>query len=312
MRARNLKPSLFKNHILGSKNPLLTLLFEGLWCLCDRHGRCLGEPKRIHGEIFPYRRCNTKKLLEELASYGFITLYEANGRKVIQVNNFLEHQRPHHSEPGLNIPPPNLQKIPERSGEIALNPSSLNPSSLNPSSLNPSSLNPDNKKITVESAKDHINHAAYNPDKIPLASKIVEHYQQTVNPSHTKISGDNAVVGCLIEGASEATLCDAAEGYMRWCQHEGKDRQYRLSVRRFYGDGAWKEFVGWIKPRDKRREATDAYITEVRKRDLDQRERKRDPPSECNDVVSMSDVVAEISHNGSLRNRSDTAPKPPG
>ena len=36
----------------------------------------------------------------------FITLYEAEGRRYIQINTFEKHQRPHHKEVASSIPPP--------------------------------------------------------------------------------------------------------------------------------------------------------------------------------------------------------------
>ncbi len=54
-RARNIKPGLFKNEILGVAEPIYTLLFEGLWLLADREGRLEDRPLRIKAEIFPYR-----------------------------------------------------------------------------------------------------------------------------------------------------------------------------------------------------------------------------------------------------------------
>ena len=44
MRARNLKPSIFKNELLAVADPLYTLVFEGLWCLADREGRLEDRP----------------------------------------------------------------------------------------------------------------------------------------------------------------------------------------------------------------------------------------------------------------------------
>src|SRR5262244_3073085 len=54
IRARNIKPGIFKNELLGAADPLLTLLFEGLWCMADREGRLEDRPLRIKAEIFPY------------------------------------------------------------------------------------------------------------------------------------------------------------------------------------------------------------------------------------------------------------------
>ena len=49
-RSRNIKPSLFKNEVLGVADPLYTILFEGLWVLADREGRLEDRPLRIKAE----------------------------------------------------------------------------------------------------------------------------------------------------------------------------------------------------------------------------------------------------------------------
>lgn len=106
-RARNIKPALFKNEVLGIADPLLTLLFEGLWVLADREGRLENRPLRIKAEIFPYRdRIKVDEMLTWLDSNGFITLYEFSGQKLIQINNFAKHQNPHKNESESIIPAP--------------------------------------------------------------------------------------------------------------------------------------------------------------------------------------------------------------
>jgi hypothetical protein len=53
MRACNIKPGFFKNEVLGTAVPILSLLFSGLWGLADREGRLEDRPLRIKAEIFP-------------------------------------------------------------------------------------------------------------------------------------------------------------------------------------------------------------------------------------------------------------------
>lgn len=104
-RARNIKPALFKNEVLGVADPMLTLLFEGLWLLADKAGRLEDRPLRIKGELFPYRDCiDTEGLLLWLASEGFITRYTVGTKRFIQVENFDKHQNPHRNEPESVIP----------------------------------------------------------------------------------------------------------------------------------------------------------------------------------------------------------------
>ena len=104
-RARNIKPALFKNEVLGVADPMLTLLFEGLWLLADKAGRLEDRPLRIKGELFPYRECvDMAGLLLWLASEGFITRYTVGEKRFIQVENFDKHQNPHRNEPESIIP----------------------------------------------------------------------------------------------------------------------------------------------------------------------------------------------------------------
>lgn len=139
MRARNLKPKLFKNEVLGRADPLLTILFEGLWCEADREGRLEDRPLRLCVEIFPYRRKITEKrmdaMLEWLHEHEFITRYAVGDSRFIQVLTFLRHQSPHSKEQPSIIPPlsasqhlPSPGRTPvepeKGSGEHALTPDS--------------------------------------------------------------------------------------------------------------------------------------------------------------------------------------------
>ncbi|WP_236233664.1 phage replication protein [Pseudomonas tohonis] len=104
-RARNIKPALFKNEILGVADPLFTLLFEGLWLLADREGRLEDRPMRIKAEVFPYREgLNVDQMLNWLQQSGFIQRYEVSGSRYIQINSFTKHQNPHKNEPASEIP----------------------------------------------------------------------------------------------------------------------------------------------------------------------------------------------------------------
>lgn len=104
-RARNIKPSIFKNELLGQADPLLTILFTSLWCLADREGRLEDRPLRIKAETFPYREnLDINGYLTELEQLGFIRRFEVNGLRVIQVVNFTKHQTPHNTEKPSELP----------------------------------------------------------------------------------------------------------------------------------------------------------------------------------------------------------------
>lgn len=104
-RARNIKPALFKNEILGVADPIYTLLFESLWLLADRSGRLEDRPLRIKAETFPYReKIDMDKLLSWLSDNGFIIRYCFGENRYIQIVNFEKHQNPHKNEPDSEIP----------------------------------------------------------------------------------------------------------------------------------------------------------------------------------------------------------------
>jgi hypothetical protein len=107
MRARNIKPGLFKTEILATADPLYTLIFEGLWCMADREGRLEDRPRRIHLEVNPGRAYEgTETSLAWLTAQGFIQRYTHGGREYLQIVNFLKHQNPHKREAASEIPPP--------------------------------------------------------------------------------------------------------------------------------------------------------------------------------------------------------------
>lgn len=106
-RARNLKPGLFKNEILGVADPLYSLLFEGLWLLADREGRLEDRPMRIKAEVFPYRDgVNVANMLDWLHARGFITRYRVDNKGYLAILQFRKHQNPHKNEPVSTLPGP--------------------------------------------------------------------------------------------------------------------------------------------------------------------------------------------------------------
>lgn len=108
-RARNIKPSFFKNELLGEGDPLLGLLFISLWTLADKAGRLEDRPLRIKAETFPYREnIDINGYLTQLLSLGFIDRYKAvcEGKElaIIEIVNFTKHQTPHSTEKTSELP----------------------------------------------------------------------------------------------------------------------------------------------------------------------------------------------------------------
>lgn len=105
-RARNIKPGFFRNADLVELPVETRLLFIGLWTLADREGRLEDRPKQIKMELFPADQFDVGSMLGELQSSGFISRYEVDGSKFIEVLNFIKHQDPHYKEKASEIPPP--------------------------------------------------------------------------------------------------------------------------------------------------------------------------------------------------------------
>ena len=104
MRARNLKPSFFKNEDLGSLPFEARLLFMGMWCLADREGILEYRPLKWKAEIFPYDNVDCTYLGWCLHRKGLVLVYEREGARLIFIPAFHKHQRPHVKETASNFP----------------------------------------------------------------------------------------------------------------------------------------------------------------------------------------------------------------
>ena len=155
-RARNIKPALFKNEILGVADPIYTLLFSGLWLLADREGRLEDRPLRIKAELFPYREgIDMPAMLRWLSDAGFIHRYSFGENRYIEIANFTKHQNPHKNEVASEIPSVSdgcldTDKIGTSTEEIKTAPAdSLSLDLLIPDSLSLDSLNTDSKALRL-------------------------------------------------------------------------------------------------------------------------------------------------------------------
>ena len=157
MRARNIKPGFFKNELLGTEDPLVSILFIGLWCLADKEGILEDRPLRIKAEIFPYReKIDVNRYLTVIQRLGFICRYKHNNLSLIKIHNFKKHQNPHHTEKGSDYPQPTTQTFTAQedimnNGELTVKQPLLNGELtdtllLIPDSLIPDSLIPDSIK----------------------------------------------------------------------------------------------------------------------------------------------------------------------
>jgi len=123
MRTRNVKPALFKNEVLGAHEPIVTLLFIGLWCLADREGRLEDRPLKIRNELFPQRNVDVDAALGWLNEQKFIKRYAIGETKYLQILAFKKHQHIHSNEAPSEIPGPPLRENSGNSSTSAVIPS---------------------------------------------------------------------------------------------------------------------------------------------------------------------------------------------
>ena len=229
-RARNIKPSLFKNEILGEADPLLTILFQGLWCLADREGRLEDRPKRIKAEIFPYRELpDFNGYLTELEQLGFIQRYETEIASVIQVINFSKHQSPHKTEKGSELPErPVFTGSKGLTGKAPLN---------NESITEDAALIPDSGFLIPEPLTHGSSAIADKPpakldQQFDLIWKAYPKREGS-NPKNKALSGYRARIK---EGISPDLMAAGVERYYRYCQAKGTiGTEYVMQAQRFFG-----------------------------------------------------------------------------
>jgi hypothetical protein len=109
VRARNIKPAFFSNEVLAALPCWQRLLFIGLWTVADREGRLENRPARIKMLLFPCDNVDIEAGIASLASAGFLTCYEVDGRRLIAIPAWRKHQNPHHKEAPSVLPAPSGQ-----------------------------------------------------------------------------------------------------------------------------------------------------------------------------------------------------------
>ncbi|MCA3000293.1 MAG: hypothetical protein ING75_17025 [Rhodocyclaceae bacterium] len=188
-RARNIKPSFFKNPELVECSLEARLLFIGLWTLADREGYLEDRPKRIKMELFPGDDVDVNRCLDELDEHGLIDRYTVGESRFLHVCKFLKHQHPHHLEKPSTIPRSqtglkvNLDKS-QTNLRQNLDKTQANPSdSLNPDSLNPESLRNESDLSTTVGVVDNSSPSLEAQACIEIRKAGIER----VNPSHAKM-----------------------------------------------------------------------------------------------------------------------------
>ena len=110
MRIRTIKPEFFTHEALFDaeadfKLPL-RIAFVGLWCAADREGRFRWEPRRLGVQIMPYEKTDFSRVLDALATRGFIRQYSVGDGVFGLIPSFSRHQVINNRERESELPNP--------------------------------------------------------------------------------------------------------------------------------------------------------------------------------------------------------------
>ena len=124
MRIRTIKPEFFHHEglfeaELETKLPL-RVAFAGLWCIADREGRFKWEPRRIGVQVLPYDGVDFSRVLDALATRGFVLKYRVGDACFGWIPSFLKHQVINNRESQSILPDPegNIEQTPINTEEI--------------------------------------------------------------------------------------------------------------------------------------------------------------------------------------------------
>lgn len=109
-RIRTIKPEFFRHADLFDAEEdtglPLRLAFAGLWTACDRQGRFEWKPRQLKLDCLPYDDVDFSRVLDALATRGFVQKYAADGNAYGWVPSFTRHQIINNREKESVLPPP--------------------------------------------------------------------------------------------------------------------------------------------------------------------------------------------------------------
>lgn len=95
-RIRTVKPDLFRHEALFEAEQQsglpLRLAFIGLFTACDREGRFRWQPRQIKLDVMPYDACDFSRVLDALASRGFLVRYACGDDEYGVIPSWPKHQ----------------------------------------------------------------------------------------------------------------------------------------------------------------------------------------------------------------------------
>lgn len=114
-RIRTIKPDIGKHEELwdlGQETGLpVYQAFTLLWCYADREGRFVWRPRSLKTDILPYWDGDFSRVLDALATRGFLVKYTCAGVEYGVICSFLKHQVINHREAPSDLPSPDGNSV---------------------------------------------------------------------------------------------------------------------------------------------------------------------------------------------------------
>ena len=121
-RIRTVKPELFKHedlYDLESDTGLpIRVAFIAMFTVADREGRFKWRPRTLKVECFPHDECDFSRVLDALATRGFVVKYASNGESFGYIPSFNKHQVVNNRESPSELPAPNENNILTRAPRV--------------------------------------------------------------------------------------------------------------------------------------------------------------------------------------------------
>ena len=115
-RIRTIKPEFFRHEGLFDLEQetglSIRLAFAGLWTCCDREGRFQWRPRVLKTMILPYDTLDFSRVLDALATRGFLVKYAVGGEEYGLIPSFMRHQVINNRESGSQLPAPGQEPLP--------------------------------------------------------------------------------------------------------------------------------------------------------------------------------------------------------
>ena len=109
-RIRTIKPEFFRHEGLFEAEQEtgfpLRVAFAGLWTAADREGRFKWRPRELKLDCLPHDQVDFSRVLDALATRGFIVKYAIGSREFGHIPSWSDHQVINNRESQSDIPPP--------------------------------------------------------------------------------------------------------------------------------------------------------------------------------------------------------------